>query len=264
MFAACGTKKDEKKVTAGNNQDQSEIVDNNNSEENSSQNCAKQSANQNDECQTKVTEEGRLVVLSRNSWLNPKFDNRGYVQENDGRCLNELAVSSLDSKTKSNLDIKLNPMGLTFEDTGFAESAHCLVRLNLAYKTGYAFAIRKVKVPLKGNILDDSMAYFKGSYGIVGKETVVVSKTLNRTYDDKAVLFDHTVADQNIVWSSCSGRSALVVDTRLSMDFSNPALTNSERQKAYEAKKNGTLDHGDIQLDSNANYRLEILWARCK
>ncbi|HYX33043.1 MAG TPA: DUF4360 domain-containing protein [Oligoflexus sp.] len=237
FILACGTKKTEKNVP---------VVIENQSSDSTAQTqidtnlqCNIDGVNQSQECQTANLAVGQIVVIQQNSWLNPRFDDNGIVQNHDGICLEKFTAGGMNDVSLASWDMNLASMHL--QD----QAARCRMQIRVAYKKGYAFAIRRVEVPLMGQIPVDSQAVFDGSYGIQDKNPLVIQKTLETRYSDKPLRLDHTVADQNIVWSSCSGQSELRIDTALSLNSS------------------GSGSHGDLRIEGSSPYRFEVLWAKC-
>lgn len=233
---ACGTKKHEKKVPVEIDQQSSDSTAPNHS----NALCPTNDVNQNQDCHTSNLAEGEMLVMQQNSWLNPLFNDDGSLQDHEGVCLEKFTAVQADQKSLAWLDINLVHMNLK------EDAARCRMQIRVAYKKGYAFAIRRVEVPLIGRIPVDSNAVFEGSYGIKGKKQLVMEKVLETRYSEKPLRLDHTVADQDIVWSSCKGLDTLVVDTGLSLDFSS-----SDQE-------------GDLRIDGHTPYRLEIVWAKCQ
>jgi hypothetical protein len=183
---------------------------------------------------------GELRIVNKTSWLNPKFDASGRLQNDDGACLESFTAGRKNENSMASLDMILKNMKLT------DDAVRCLMQVRVAYTPGYAFAIRKVAAPVIATIPSNSQALFKGSYGIQGKNPVLMERTIEARYTEKSVRLEYSVADQDIVWSSCSGDATLRVDTKMSMDF------NSSNQD------------GTIRIDSKSPYRMEIVWAKCQ
>ncbi len=262
MLVACGTKKDEKKVTPTAPADGAII--NQSSDNLKAPDCSEQSPNQNDSCTTTVSEVGKLVILSQYSALNARVDGQGRWQDSQGACLETLTNGQVDANLKANLDLRLQNMSLKTNEIGFGQSARCSLQFSVAYKKGYAFAIRRLSVPLNSQIKSDSFAQFQGSYTIAGRSPVEIDQKLSNQNSNRPVRIAFSVTDQKMVWSSCSGRATLNFDSTLVMNFTRQPATNSERQEAEQAKQNGSLDHGDMQLNRSEPYRIEIVWAKCQ
>jgi len=234
LVLACGTKKNEKKVpVAIDNQSSDSTVQD---EFESNQDC-NDSVNQNQNCPS--PEFGEMLVLQQKSWLNSKFRADGSLQSHDGICLDKFMAGKADDNSLASMEMSLSRMEL--KDA----AARCRMQVRVAYKKGYAFAIRKVEVPLIGRIPVDARAVFDGSYGIQGRKSLVMRKTLESRYTNKPLRLDHSVSDQDIVWSSCSGQATLMVDTGLSLNFS------------------GSNQDGDLRIEGTTPYRFEVLWAKC-
>lgn len=234
---ACGTKKDEKKMPV-------QVVDQSSDSTvptslDSQKTCDSDDVSQNQNCYP-VVPMGELRIMQETSWSNPTFDNAGRLQDDDGACLEEFTASRKNENSMASLDMTLKNMILK------DDAARCLVQIRVAYTKGYAFALRKVEVPLMMEIPQDSVAVFQGSYGIKGKNPVLMERNLESRYSDKPLRLDHSVADQDIVWSSCSGQTVLRLDSKLSMDF----------------KRSGST--GDIRIEGKSPYRMEIVWAKCQ
>lgn len=234
---ACGTKKDEKKMPV-------EVVDQSSDstvspDQDSQKKCDSDDVSQSQNCLPSVPV-GEMLILNQASWLNPRFGNDDDFLGADGSCLEKFTAARQNENAIAPLEVTLKNMNLK------NDAARCLVQIRVAYKKGYAFAIRKVEVPLMTEIPLDSQAVFQGSYGIKGKKQLVMERNLESRYSNKPLRMDYSVADQDIVWSSCSGQATLVVDTKLSMNF------------------NGSVASGDIRIEGKSPYRMEIVWAKCQ
>lgn len=261
-LVACGTKKDEKKVAQT---PPSDAANTNHSSDNlKAPDCTDTGASQNENCTTTVSEVGKLMILSQYSALNARVDGRGNWLESEGTCLETLVNGQADANLKANLDLRLQRMNLKSNETGFGQSARCLLRFSVAYKKGYAFAIRSLSVPLINQIKTDSFAQFQGSYAIFGRSPLEIDQILSSQTSNKPVRVAFSVPDQKMVWSNCSGRATLNFDTTLAMNFTRQPETSSDRLEAEQAKESGTLDHGDMQLNRSEPYRIEIVWAKCQ
>jgi hypothetical protein len=234
---ACGTKKDEKKmpVTVVDQSSDSTVP----TSADSLKKCDSDDVSQNQSCLPAVPV-GELRILQESSWSNPKFYSDGRLQDDDGACLEKFKAGARNENSIASLDMSLQNMNLK------DDVARCLVQIRVAYTKGYAFAIRRVAVPLMTEIPEDSLAVFEGSFGIKGKNPVLMERNLESRYSDKPLRLDHSVADQDIVWSSCSGQALLRLDTKLSMDFRRSGQT------------------GDIRIEGKSPYRMEIVWAKCQ
>jgi hypothetical protein len=234
---ACGTKKDEKRKPV-------EVVDRSSDSTVPNQNDSQKKCDNDDVSQSQncipLVPVGELRILQKSSWLNPEFGNNGRLQDDDGDCLEKFTASRKNENSMASLDMTLKNMSLK------NDTARCLMQVRVAYTRGYAFAIRKVEVPLMTEIPLDSRAIFQGSYGIQNKKPVEMTRNLEPRFSDKPLRLDHSVADQDIAWSSCSGETTLRVDTKLSMDF------------------NRSGQNGDIRIEGNSPYRMEIVWAKCQ
>ncbi len=234
---ACGTKKDEKKVPV-------EVVTVSSDstvspDQNSQKKCDSDDASQNQNCLPTIPV-GEMLVLNEGSWLNPRFGINDDFLGADGSCLEKFTAARQNENSIAPLDVTLQNMKLK------DDAARCLVQIRVAYKKGYAFAVRKVEVPLMTEIPLDSQAAFQGSYGIKGKKLVEMERTLEARYSNKPLRMDYTVADQDIVWSSCSCQATRVIDTKVSMAL------------------NGSASGGDIRIEGKTPYRMEIVWAKCQ
>jgi len=247
---ACGTKKDEKKVPAvtldqssdsrnPTSLDSNKKCDDDDVSQNQSCVCENGDVSQNQSC-TPAVPVGELRIVKKTSWLNPQYDAGGRLQNDDGACLESFAAGRKNENSMASLDMVLNSMRLN------NDAVRCLMQVRVAYTPGYAFAIRKVAAPVIATIPNNAQALFKGSYGIQGKNPVLLERTIEARYSEKPVRLEYSVADQDIVWSSCSGDATLRVDTRMSMDF------------------NGSDRDGTIRIDSKSAYRMEIVWAKCQ
>ncbi|WP_141735363.1 DUF4360 domain-containing protein [Oligoflexus tunisiensis] len=233
---ACGTKKQEKNVPVVVADQSSDST--NPTGLDSPKNCTSDDVSQSQDCL--AIPFGEMRVLRTMSWLNPEYSTDGDLEAHEGDCLEKFTVASMDDKARTTLDVKLSNMDLK------DNAASCRLQMRVAFARGYAFAIRRVEVPLKSEIPVDSRAFFAGSYGIQGKKPLVMQKTLESRYSAKPLRLDYSVANQDIVWSNCSGQATVVVDTKLSMDF------------------NGSESNGDLRIEGNSPYRLEIIWAKCQ
>jgi hypothetical protein len=236
IVLACGTRKKEKNVPITITDKSSDSSDPAGLD--SPKKCTDDDVSQSQEC-TSIPF-GEMRVQRTQSWLNPEYSHDGVLQDDDGECLETYNVASLEDRARTHLDVELKNMSLR------NNAASCRIQMRVAYARGYAFAIRRVEVPLKSEIPVDSRAYFAGSYGIQGKKPLVMQKTLESRYSDKSLRLDHSVANQDIVWSNCSGQATVVVDTKLSMDF------------------NGSGRDGDMRIEGSSPYRMEIIWAKCQ
>jgi hypothetical protein len=77
-----------------------------------------------------------------------------------------------------------------------------------------------------------------------GKMPIPWPPSIEARYSEKLVRLKYGVADQDIVWSSCSGDATLRVDTNMSMDF------------------NGSNEDGTVLIDSKSPYHMETVWAK--
>jgi hypothetical protein len=239
---ACGTKKDEKKVPAVT-LDQSS--DSKNPTSLDSKKCDSDDVGQNSDvgqnpgCTPSVPV-GELRIVNKSSWLNPQYDAGGRLQDDDGACLDSFTAGRKNENSMASLDMTLNNMSLK------NAAARCLMQIRVAYTPGYAFAIRKVTAPVIATVPGNAQALFKGAYGIQGKTPVLMERLIDSRYSEKPVRLEYSVADQDIVWSSCSGDATLRVDTKMSMDF------------------NGSNQDATIRIDTKSAYRMEIVWAKCQ
>jgi hypothetical protein len=247
---ACGTKKDEKKVPAvtldqssdsrnPSSLDSNKKCDSDDVSQNQSCVCENSDVSQNQNCSPAVPV-GELRIVTKSSWLNPEFDAGGRLQDDDGTCLESFTAGRKNDNSMASLDMVLKNMSLK------NDAARCLMHVRVAYAPGYAFAIRKVAAPVIATIPTNSQAVFKGSYGLQGKNPVLMERSIESRYSEKTVRLEYSVADQDIVWSSCNGDATLRVDTKMSMDF------------------NGGNRDGSIRIDSKSPYRMEIVWAKCQ
>jgi hypothetical protein len=247
---ACGTKKDEKKVPAvildqssdsknPTSLDSNKKCDEDDVSQNQSCVCENVDVSQNQSC-TPAVPLGELRIVEKSSWLNPEYDAGGRLQDDDGACLESFRAGRKNENSMASLDMILKNMSLK------NDAARCLMQIRVAYTPGYAFAIRKVAAPVIATIPKNAEAMFKGSYGIQGKTPVLMERTIESRYSEKTVRLEYSVADQDIVWSSCRGDATLRVDTKMSMDF------------------NGGNEDGTIRIDTKSAYRMEIVWAKCQ
>jgi hypothetical protein len=242
---ACGTKKNEKKVPAVTLDQSSDSKNPTSLDSDKKCDSDDMNQNQNDDASqnqscTPAVPVGELHIVKKSSWMNPEFDAGGRLQNDDGTCLETFSAGRKNDNSMASLDMILNTMNLK------NDAARCLMQIRVAYTPGYAFAIRKVTAPVIATIPSNSQALFKGSYGIQGKTPVLMERSIEARYSEKPVRLEYSVADQDIVWSSCSGDATLRVDTKMSMDF------------------NGSNQDGTIRIDSKSAYRMEIVWAKCQ
>jgi hypothetical protein len=235
---ACGTKKNEKKmpVEVVKESSDSTVPDENDPHHNR---CDHDDVSQSQSC-VPLVPVGELRIVKESSWLNPEFDRNGRLLDDEGRCLEKFTAGRKNEYAMAELNMKLKNMDLK------NQAARCYMQIQVAYTKGYAFAIRKVEAPIEAEIPVDSRAVFEGSYGINGKKPVVLAKSLDTRSSDKSLILETSVADRDIVWSSCSGQATLLVDTELSI----------------ESSRSGPA--GDIRITGKSPYQMEIVWARCQ
>jgi hypothetical protein len=253
MFAAfipacfalsCGTKKDEKKVpvVVSERSNDSVVPTTLDSQKPCDGDAASQNlddVSQNQSCASNVPV-GELRVLQKTSWLNPEFDAGGRLQNDEGDCLDAFTASLKDQNSTATLDLVLKNMGLK------NNAVRCLTQVRVGFAKGYTFALRKVTAPIVSEIPEDARTSFLGTYGIQGKASFTMDRKLNPQYSGKAVRLEYSVANEDLVWSSCGGEATLRFDTRMLIDF------------------NRSSQNADIRLDTRTPYRMEIVWARCQ
>jgi hypothetical protein len=235
---ACGTKKNEKKMpveVVKQSSDSLDPVDNNPNQKH----CDRDDVSQSQSCLPLIPV-GQLRIIKENSWLNPEFDRNGRLVDDDGPCLDQFTAGRKNEYSMAELTMRLKNMELK------DQSARCSMQIQLAYTKGYAFAIRKVKAPIVADIPVEARAVFEGSYGIRGRKPVILEKSLTSRSSGQFLILETSVADQDIVWSSCSGDATLLVDTELSLESSR------------------TSPAGDIRIAGNSPYQMEIVWAKCQ
>lgn len=258
---ACETKKNEKKVA--NPQDLSPNQTGSSSLEapRNDENCdsATQSCLISSGLQTE-----QLYLSGVQSWLNPWFNQNQVLLNDEGPCYIKVGSSVTDSLHRANLDLELNPLNFQVNEIGFGIAGRCRVELNLVYKQGWAFALRKVSVPLLSNLKPDAIGLLKASYGFRNRPALKVLTAIHNNSEGTTQRIDRLLADQDIIWSSCSGKDILEIDTQLSMNFLDLPSNAVELYKAEESRYMNGLDHGTMALDATLPYRFEIVWAQCQ